>query len=160
MNRLLLLTGALALVAAAGPVLADDAPALHAACAAPAGAIVLTPGGEGFDETVETPVGALNGLVTPTEVAVGDVYVDLTGLPQDRTAEIAFTLSWDGPVSDYDLVTAGSNDLSTDAPESKVVPVSHCEALPVAVDVFLGAPTDVVQLTAEATDVAPVDDDF
>jgi hypothetical protein len=147
MKRLVLATGVLSLVAAAVPALAADEPEVHEPCAAPTGAHVLTPGAPGFDEAVETPLGALNAL-GPTEV--GDFYVDLGGLPLTKRADIDFVLSFDNELADYDLVTAGENDLSTDAPEFKTVSVQHCSPLPVAVEVFVGLPVDTVRLEAVA----------
>ncbi|MCW2606620.1 MAG: hypothetical protein JWO60_1313 [Frankiales bacterium] len=156
MNRLLLLSGALALVAGAGPVLAaDDAPApVYGACTAPAGALVVTLS-KGYEGAVDTPVGALLTDVAPT--SVGDVYVDLAGQPVGTLGEALFTLSWDSalPVSDYDMITDGSSDGSTDSPETKVLTVEHCTPVHVDVDVFTGLPTDTLTFAAEATPAVP-----
>lgn len=142
--RLLLLTGALALVAASGPVLAEDDVAVHTACAAPAGAVVLTPGGEGYDEAVTPPVGALN----LTSEDLGVFVVDLAGQPVDTAGSLTLTLSWDNPLADYDLVVDGTNDLATDNPETKFVEVEHCQRVDVGMEVFLGAPVDALTLQA------------
>lgn len=151
MNRLVLLTGALALVAAAGPSYAalDGDVALNGACAAPAGATVLVPGAEAVEKGVTPPVGALN----LTSAQAGTFVVDLAGLPVETVGSLSLTLSWDNPVTDYDLVVDGANDLSTDNPEVKVVDVAHCTPVDVDLETFIGAPVDEVTLAAEAQTV-------
>lgn len=150
MTRLLAAVGALALLAAAGPALASDPVPVHGACAAPAGAIVVTPDTDAVERDVATPVGAL-GLA---QTQVGDVYVDLAGRPAASTADLVLTLSFDNPVADYDLVTDGNNDLSTDAPETKLLTVAHCSPVAVAVEVFTGLPVDALTLATSATETS------
>jgi hypothetical protein len=150
MKRLALATSALALLAAAVPALAEDEPevVLHEACAAPAGALVVVPGTPATTSPT-TPVGALNEAVVDSPERL--VVVDLAGRPDTTTANLELTLSWDNPVTaDYDLVTDGQNDLSTDDPETKVLRVRHCVPVRVDVEVFVGLPTDTLTLGLSA----------
>lgn len=152
MNRLLLLPSALALVAGAvaGPALAEDAPDTYGPCVAPEGATVVTPGADALSRPVETPIGALNAVGT---VDAGSVYVDLSGLPKTSSAALQLTLSWDNPVSDYDLVVDGDNALATDNPETRVVTVGHCTPTTLGVEVFYGLPVDALTLETSAVEV-------
>lgn len=146
MRRALTAATALALLAGGGPALAAAKPApKHAACKAPAGAIVVKPGKQ-VSLTPETPIGAGNGFETP----VGDVYVDLGGTPLSKKATLTLQLSWTNPVSDYDLVVDGVNPLGTDNPEVAIVKAKHCKPVTVATDVFLGVPVDALTFTASA----------
>ena len=134
--------GVLTVLAAAGPAVA--APAKHGACKAPAGAVLLKPGKEA-KEVIPTPVGALN----TSETEVGTYVLDLSGKPAASKGKITFTLSWANPVSDYDLVVNGTNELSTDNPEITSIKASHCRAVKVGVDVFAGVPVDELTLAAK-----------
>lgn len=144
MKRLLAATGALALLATAGPALA--APAKHGACKAPKDAVVLKAGAKPVEKVIETPVGALNAT---GETPIGTYYLDLAGKPADSKGKVTFTLSWANPASDYDLVVNGVNELSTDNPEVTSIKASHCRALKVGIDVFTGVPVDEITLSAK-----------
>jgi hypothetical protein len=148
MKRLLAAAAAASLLAAAGPVLAA-APAKHGACKAPSDAIVVQPGGAQYETVTPTPVGAGAGLTGSYEEQVGTFYLDLQGQPASTRGSITFTLSWLNPVSDYDLIVNGANELSSDNPEISKVKAKHCRALKVGVDVFLGVPVDEITLTAK-----------
>lgn len=150
MKRLVVTAAALSLLAAGPAVAAKKAP-VHAPCKAPAGAFVVKAGGPALEMAVETPVGALNSAAVDAEVEVGSFYVDLGGKPQTSRGSLSFTLAWDNPVSDYDLVVNGSNDLSTDNPEFRSESSSHCRRISVSVDVFYGVPVDALTLTAKAS---------
>jgi hypothetical protein len=143
MKRLLAATGALVLLAGPAAVAATAAP-VHGACKAKEGVTVLKPGAT-FEEVITTPIGVLNDSETP----VASFAVDLAGQPTDRKGKLAVTLAWDNPVSDYDLVVNGTNELSTDNPETLTVPATHCRTVEVAVAVFAGLPIDTLTLTAK-----------
>ena len=144
MKRLLAVTGALALLATAGPALA--APATYGGCKAPKDAVVLKAGAKPVESTVETPVDVL-GL--QGEAPVGTYYLDLAGKPVDTKGKVTFTLSWDNPASDYDLVVNGTNELSTDNPEVASVKASHCRPVKLGIEVFTGVPVDELTLSAK-----------
>lgn len=146
MRRLLAAAGALSLLVGAGPALAAAEPR-HGACKAPEGAVVLKAGAKPVESVVATPVGALTGF----EQEVGVFYLDLQGKPKSSQGKVALTLSWDNPVSDYDLVVNGSNAESTDNPETAVAKAAHCKPVEVAVDVFLGVPVDELTLSAKGS---------
>jgi hypothetical protein len=120
---------------------------VHGACTAPDGGIVLKPGAKPIEQVVETPVGAFNS----SPVEVGAFYVDLSGQPASSRGKLALTIAWENPASDYDLVVNDTNDESTDNPEIRSVKASHCKAIDVAVDVYLGVPIDEITLTAKAS---------
>jgi len=143
MKRLLAATATLSLLVAAGPALA--APAKNAACKAPAGATLVKPGAKAVESKVPTPVGALN----EASKEAGTFVLDLSGKAQSATGKLSFTLSWANPVSDYDLVVAGSNDEATDNPETRVFKAKHCKPVPLEVSVYLGAPTDQLTLSVK-----------
>lgn len=146
MRRLLATVAAVSLLGA-GPALAAAKPvAKHAPCKAPAGAFVVKPGTP-LTQTPTTPVGALGGFEEP----VGDFYVDLGGRPVTTTSTLEFELSWVNPVSDYDLVVNGINELGTDNPEFIAVKGNHCKRVNVAIDLFTGVPVDELTLVAKAT---------
>jgi hypothetical protein len=142
MKRLLAAVGVLSVIAAAAPAVA--APAKHGACKAPAGAIVLKPGKE-VTGVIPTPVGVLN----TSQSEVGSYVLDLSGRPAATRGKITFTLSWDNPVSDYDLVVNGVNELSTDNPEVASVKASHCRAVSLGLEVFTGVPVDELTLAVK-----------
>lgn len=146
--RLLLATSVAATLLAAGPVVA--APNVHSPCKAPAGAHVVKPGTP-LTLTPTTPVGVLGDIVSDSAEPVGDFYVDLGGKPVAATSTLELTLSWLNPVSDYDLVVNGNNELSSDNPEVFSLRGGHCKKVVVAVDVFLGVPVDELTLVAKAT---------
>lgn len=116
---------------------------LHEPCTDTGEAAVITPE-EGFAGVVETPVGALGEGRAPA----GTYVVDLAGLPEGTRRTVTFTLSFDGPLSDYDLVVNGDNLLSTDNPEYYTLSSTHCRTITVETEVFLGIPTDVLELKA------------
>ena len=145
MKRILAATATLSLLAVGGPALAAKAP-VHAACKAPAGAIVLKPGAT-YEEGTATPIGALN---EGTEDA-GTFVVDLSGKPTSTTSKLSLTISWSNPVADYDLVVDGTNDEATDNPEIRVVKARHCKPIDVDVSVYLGVPADQITLKAKAS---------
>lgn len=145
MRRLLAAAAAVSLLGA-GPVLAAKPVPKHAPCKAPAGAFVVKPGTP-LTQTPTTPIGALGGF----EAAVGDFFVDLGGRPNSSTSTLEFELSWANPLSDYELVVNGVNEMGTDNPEVISVKGSHCRRVTVAIDVFTGAPVDELTLVAKAT---------
>lgn len=145
MRRLLAAAAAVSLLGAA-PALAAKPVPKHAPCKAPAGAFVVKPGTP-LTQTPTTPIGVLGGFEEP----VGDFYVDLGGRPNSSTSTLEFELSWTNPISDYDLVVNGVNELGTDNPEFISVKGSHCRRVSVAIDVFLGVPVDELTLVAKAT---------
>ena len=85
------------------------------------------------------------------EEAAGTFVLDLAGLPQTSKGKLTFTLSWANPVSDYDLVVNGTNELGTDNPEVITVTASHCRKVDVAVDVFVGVPVDELALSVKGS---------
>ena len=149
MRRLLAAMATVSLLAAAGPALAVGP--TYGACKAPEGAIVLTPSGKAYEEVVTTPVGAGAGITGSYEEEVGKFYLDLTGKPESTKGAITFTLSWANPVSDYDLIIGGANELSSENPEVHKVKAKHCRPLQVGVDVFVGVPVDEIVLNAKAS---------
>lgn len=144
MKRLLAATGALALLATAGPALA--APAKHGACKAPRDAVVLKAGAKPVESVVDTPVGVAN---LAGETPIGTYYLDLAGKPADSRGKVTFTLSWPNPISDYDLIVNGTNALSTDNPEVASLKASHCKPIKLGVDVYVGLPIDELTLSAK-----------
>lgn len=144
MNRALVATAVLSLLAAGGPALAAAEPK-HGACKAPEGAVVLKAGDKPVESTVATPVGVLGGA----EQEAGVFYLDLQGKPESSKGKITLTLSWANPASDYDLVVNGSNAESVDNPEVATTKASHCKPVKVDVDVYLGVPVDELTLTAK-----------
>ena len=144
MKRLLAAAGALALLASAGPALA--APEKHGACKAPKDAVVLKAGAKPVESTVETPVDV---LALQGETPVATYYLDLAGKPASTKGKVTLSLSWSNPVSDYDLVVNGTNELSTDNPEITSVTASHCRAIKVGIEVFTGVPVDELTLGAK-----------
>jgi len=155
MRRPLILSAALLVTclaaAVAGPAAA--APAKHRACKAPDGAFVLKPGGKPLQQSVATPVGAVNSLGSPIvdmATVVGDFYVDLAGRPVSTRGVLNLELAWDNDVSDYDLYVNGTTELSSDNPEGRREIVKHCVPVPVKVDVFYGVPVDELTLTTRA----------
>ena len=145
MRRLLAAAAAVSLLGA-GPALAAKPVPKHAPCKAPAGAFVVKPGTP-LTQTPTTPIGALGGFEEP----VGDFYVDLGGRPNSSTSTLEFELSWTNPLSDYDLVVNGVNELGTDNPEVISVKGNHCRRVSVAIDLFTGVPVDELTLVAKAT---------
>ena len=141
--RLLLATTVALSLLAAGPVFAANT---HGRCSAPSGSFVVKPGAP-LTQTPTTPVGALGDFEEP----VGNFYVDLSGKPVGATSTIEFTLSWLNPLSDYDLVVNGNNELGTDNPEVIAVKGAHCKKVTVAIDLFLGVPVDELTLDTKAT---------
>ena len=146
MKRILAATATLSLLAAGGPALAAAKAPVNGACKAPAGATVLKPG-KTFEGATATPVGAFN---EGTERA-GTFVVDLSGKPASTVSKLSLTISWENPVSDYDLVIGGTNDEATDNPETRVVKARHCKPVEVDVSVYLGVPTDDITLKAKAS---------
>jgi hypothetical protein len=144
MKRLLAATATLSLLAAAGPALA--APARYAACKAPAGATLVKPGATA-DSSPTTPVGALN----ETSEQAGTFVLDLSGKPTSAAGKLTFTLSWENPVSDYDLVVAGTNEEGVDNPEVLTFKAKHCKPVPVEIAVFLGVPADDLSLSVKGS---------
>lgn len=144
MNRALVATAVLSLLAAGGPALAAAEPK-HGACKAPEGATVLKAGAKPVESTVPAPVGAFNS----SEQEVGEFYLDLQGKPASSKGKITLTLSWANPGSDYDLIVNGTNAESADNPEIAATKASHCKPVKVGVDVFLGVPVDELTLTAK-----------
>ena len=129
------------------PAAAQEEPevVLYEPCTNTADATVITPA-EGFAGVVETPVGALGSTRAPA----GTYVVDLAGLPEGTRRTVTFTLSFDNPVADYDLVVNGDNLLSTDNPEYHTLSNStHCKQITVETEVFLGLPIDVLELSAK-----------
>ena len=100
-----------------------------------------------MESSPETPVGAL--LVSSSEA--GSFVLDLSGKPQTATGKLSFTLSWNNPASDDDLIVAGNNDLATDNPETHIFKAKHCKAVPVEVGVFLGVPVDGLTLAVKGS---------
>lgn len=146
MKRLLAAAATLTLLATAAPALA--APAKNGACKAPAGATLIKPGAKAAESTAPTPVGAVNeGGVEQA----GTFVLDLSGKPQGQTGKLTFTLSWDNPLSDYDLIIGGTNDLSTDNPEVRAVKARHCKPVPVEVGVYTGVPIDELTLAVKGS---------
>lgn len=146
MKRLLAATGAVALLATAGPALA--APQKHTACKAPKDAVVVKAGATPYKAVVPTPVGALGG----SEEEVGAFYLDLAGKPVGSSGKLTLTLSWEDPtglVTDYDLIVNGTNDEAVTNPEIRAVKSTHCKAIKVAVDVYTGLPVDELTLSAK-----------
>jgi hypothetical protein len=144
MRRLLAAAATLSLLAA-GPALAAAKPvAKHPACKAPSGAFLVKPG-KPLTQTPTTPVGAIGGF----EEEVGDFYLDLSGKPVSTTGNLDFELSWLNPVSDYDLVVNGVNELGTDNPEFISTRAKHCKRVSVGIDLFLGAPVDELTLVTK-----------
>lgn len=145
MKRLLAAMAAVSLLAAAGPALAGPT---NGACKAPKDAIVLKPGGKAFEAEVATPVGAFNGFGAEE---VGEFFLDLSGKPSGTKGKLTLTLSWANPASDYDLVVNGNNAEATDNPEINVTKATHCKAITVETDVYLGVPSDKLTLQAKAS---------
>jgi hypothetical protein len=147
MKRLLAATATLSLLAVGGPALAAKAP-VHGACKAPEGATVLKAGAKAVESSFAAPVGAA-GVVAAEEVGV--FYLDLSGTPTSTRGKITLTLSWDNPVTDYDLVVNGVNELSTDNPETATAKASHCKPVQVGVEVFSGVPAEQLTLAAKGS---------
>ena len=147
MKRLLAATATLSLLAAAGPALA--APSTYGACKAKEGGTVVKAGGKGYEETFLAPAGAGAGLAADNPQDVGSFYLDLAGKPLSTRGKLTLTLAWSNPVSDYDLIVGGTNQLSSDNPEVVDVKAAHCKPLRVGVDVFVGAPVDELTLTVK-----------
>ena len=119
-------------------------PALHEPCTDTGDATVITPE-EGFTGTVETPI----GVAGSTRAPAGTYVVDLAGLPEGTRRSVTFVLSMPDP-SDYDLVVNGDNLLATDNPEYYTLRNSaHCRTITVETEVFLGLPTDTLELGAK-----------
>ncbi|MCW2680018.1 MAG: hypothetical protein JWM62_1419 [Frankiales bacterium] len=150
MKRLLAVTASLSLLVAAGPALAATKAPVNAACKAPSGATVLKPGAPAVESTVTTPVGAGNGLLGDAVVDAGTFVLDLRGKPVGTSGKVTLTLSWDDPVgvTDYELVVNGVNKAAVANPEVQTVKATHCKAIKVGVDVFLGLPVDELTLAA------------
>ena len=147
MRRILAAAGVLSLLAGAGPALAAEP--RHGACKAPADAIVVKAGAKAVEQTFTAPAGAGAGLVADNPTDVGTYYLDLSGKPQATRGKMTLTLSWTNPVSDYDLIVGGVNQLSSDNPETVAVKASHCKPVQVGVDVFVGVPVDELTLSAK-----------
>ena len=129
-------------------------------CGAPDGATVISPE-VGFDGTIPTPVGTLNGseFGVSERSDAGRYQLDLAGLEVGTRGRVVMTLAWDTPggVGDYDLVVNGSNDYSVDSPEVKTVTLGHCGFVDLEADVFIGTPLDTLTLTLDVTTLpAPV----
>ena len=146
MKRLLAVAAVAALVGGAVPAAAAKKAPVHPACAVPSGAMVVSPKAP-LETQLETPVGVLN--TTTTEV--GDLWVDLKGVPASQRGKVVLELAYDNPLSDYDLVVNGVNDLSTDNPEYDEVKAGHCKRVSLALEVFTGVPVDTLTLTARVT---------
>ena len=147
MMRFLAAAGALSMLAAgAGPALAAEP--RHGACKAPKDAIVVKAGAKPVEQTFGAPVGAAAGFVdNPRDVGV--YYLDLSGKPKSSRGKLTLTLSWNNPVTDYDLVVNDTNELSSDNPEVVALKASHCKPVNVAVDVFIGIPAEQLTLSAK-----------
>ena len=147
MKRLLAATATLSLLAAAGPALAATKAPLNGACKAPAGATLIKPGAKAVESNPDTPIGALNETVTEA----GTFVLDLSGKPEGTAGKLTFTLSWDNPISDYDLIVGGTNDLATENPEVRIFKARHCKAVPVEIGVFTGVPVDALTLAVKGS---------
>ena len=145
MKRLLAAMATVSLLAAAGPALAGPT---NGACKAPKDAIVLKPGGKAFEAEVATPLGAFNSF-GPEEV--GQFFLDLSGKPTGTKGKLTLTLTWENPASDYDTVVNGNNAEATENPEVTVVKATHCKAITVETDVYLGVPSDELTLQGKAS---------
>lgn len=147
MTRLLATAATLSLLAVgAGPSLAAEP--RHGACKAPADATVVKAGAKAVERTFGAPVGAGAGFVDSPQ-DVGTFYLDLSGQPRSSRGTLTLTLSWDNPVTDYDLVVNGTNELSSDNPEVVSLKVTHCKPVRVGVDVFVGVPSEQLTLSAK-----------
>lgn len=143
-TRVLAGAAAASLLLAAGPALAAPKKVkAHPACAVPSGAMVVSPSAP-FEADLTPPVGVLN--LTTTEI--GELWVDLKGVPATARGSVTLTLTYDNPLSDYDLVINGSNSLSTDNPEVHNLKVSHCKRVELGLEVFTGVPVDSLTLAA------------
>lgn len=138
----------LALPLALSSLAMADAVDVYDACTDTDGKIVVSDA-VSFDETITTPIGALNQ--TPEEV--GTFVLDLSGREVGSRGSLEFVLGWDTPegLGDYDLITDGDNQLSTAQPEFKDVSfLGHCSEVTVEVAVFTGTPLDTVTLGVTA----------
>ena len=128
------------------PASADTTEDLHETCDNPDGHVVVTADSP-FSGSVATPIGFNN--IGANEDA-GSYMIDLAGEVVGTRVDIGLTLSDDGLASDYDLVVNGVNEATpSSGSESHTVKARHCQVINLETSVWLGLPTDALNLSVK-----------
>lgn len=153
MRPLLALAALAALAGGAVPALADGSTTPVPACAVSSGGrtVLLGTSAASF-ETPQIPL-----MDATTQELVLDLPV---GEDKPKTAGLNITLSWDTPVSDFDMTVTGPdgtvvdslniNALDGNTETAFISGVARCDSVMVEVSNFTGSPIEALTLTVEA----------